>query len=356
VWSGAYEGGAGLDTLRLTAATVTSGTSTVLVTAAAVSNGSRSLIDHEVETIFLTGTSAADDFRVAPRSGTTINVDGLAPTAAPGDRLLLDTTGVTGTALASSGTASGTFTFNGRSPVTFASVETRVLLPSINAATLVLDGGLPRRITLETNVDVRATLSAADVRLSNLDTGGQVGTISLSFDSPTIARVVYTGAADGTLPDGNYRLTVPAGSFTDAGGTPSASDMTYDFFVLDGDANRDRTVDFLDLAKLAQNYNASGGGKTYADGDFNGDGNVDFLDLAIMAQRYNTSLPAPGAAQPVAASSTSFSADWAMATASIPAPVVTKADAKKVKPKPVFSVTPVVKPVPMKTKARQKHT
>jgi hypothetical protein len=66
-----------------------------------------------------------------------------------------------------------------------------------------------------------------------------------------------------------------------------------------GDANRDRTVDFNDLAVLAQNYNTAGG-MTFDRGDFNYDGNVDFNDLAMLAQRYNTSLSPPaGAAVPV---------------------------------------------------------
>ncbi|MDB5320179.1 MAG: hypothetical protein JWN40_1810 [Phycisphaerales bacterium] len=59
---------------------------------------------------------------------------------------------------------------------------------------------------------------------------------------------------------------------------------------LAGDANRDGTVDFLDLAALAQNYNGkSGTDDPWTGGDFNGDGIVDFLDLAAMAQHYNTS-------------------------------------------------------------------
>ena len=153
------------------------------------------------------------------------------------------------------------------------------------------------------------------------------------------------------MPDGNYTASLAAGAAADGAGNASAETFSDPLFVLAGDANRDRSVDFLDLASLAQNYNTSGG-KTYAQGDFNGDGNVDFLDLAIFAQHYNTTVPPPGAAQPIAASSTSFAEDWAAATASATAPVVAKADHKKVKPKPVFSVKPVVKPAPVKPKGK----
>jgi hypothetical protein len=69
-------------------------------------------------------------------------------------------------------------------------------------------------------------------------------------------------------------------------------------------------VDFNDLVKLAQNYNATGG-KTYAEGDFNANGNVDLKDLIILAQHYNTSLPGT----PLTSSITSLSSDLAAAFA-----------------------------------------
>lgn len=64
---------------------------------------------------------------------------------------------------------------------------------------------------------------------------------------------------------------------------------------LPGDANRDGTVDFLDLAALAQSYNGSATtDDPWNGGDFNGDGKVDFLDLAMLAQHYNLSDLNPG--------------------------------------------------------------
>ena len=64
-----------------------------------------------------------------------------------------------------------------------------------------------------------------------------------------------------------------------------------------GDATLDGTVDFNDLVKLAQNYNAPVGSGAWSRGDFNYDGVVDFNDLVQLAQNYNTALapPAPGA-------------------------------------------------------------
>ena len=62
-----------------------------------------------------------------------------------------------------------------------------------------------------------------------------------------------------------------------------------------GDANRDGTVDFEDLAALAQSYNREPGTNTpWNEGDFDGDGVIDFNDLALLAQHYNLSDLIPG--------------------------------------------------------------
>ncbi|MDB5320798.1 MAG: hypothetical protein JWN40_2429 [Phycisphaerales bacterium] len=103
-------------------------------------------------------------------------------------------------------------------------------------------------------------------------------------------------------------------------------------YVLAGDANLDGGVDFLDLARMAQNYNVASGLFDYQ-GDFNFDGGVDFLDLAILAQNYNTSLPS---------SSSSVQAEPALApvqSAATPTPA-----AQTSSPKPVFSAQRITRP------------
>jgi hypothetical protein len=86
-----------------------------------------------------------------------------------------------------------------------------------------------------------------------------------------------------------------------------------------GDATADGTVDFNDLAKLAQSYNVTDGQRRWSEGDFNYDGNVDFLDLSILAQNYNTS-GLQGAEAIPAGAPADFAADWAAAVASVPEP------------------------------------
>ena len=132
---------------------------------------------------------------------------------------------------------------------------------------------------------------------------------------------------------------------SDHSGNVMGAARLLDFYVLGGDANGDRKVDFNDLVSLAQNYNTTGG-KTWVDGDFTGDGDVDFNDLVVLAQRYNTTLNAPAASPAPESGSTLFAADWAALT-SVAAPVTTPIE-KKEKPKPLFSVKPVAKPAPAK--------
>jgi autotransporter-associated beta strand protein len=87
-------------------------------------------------------------------------------------------------------------------------------------------------------------------------------------------------------------------------------------YTLSGDLNLDGSVDFLDLAKLAQSYNVTDGTRQWSTGDVNFDGNTDFLDLAKMAQNYNTALPSA----PIPGAPADFQADLARAFASVPEP------------------------------------
>jgi autotransporter-associated beta strand protein len=99
-------------------------------------------------------------------------------------------------------------------------------------------------------------------------------------------------------------------------GAPVDADAVLLRYTLKGDATLDGIVDFNDLVKLAQNYNATDGQETWDRADFTYDGNVDFNDLVALAQNYNTSL----AAAPLAAFSADFREDLARAAAQVPEP------------------------------------
>jgi hypothetical protein len=120
-----------------------------------------------------------------------------------------------------------------------------------------------------------------------------VANVVAAYDAAGRTLSVLVRGTGGSLPaDGDYRVTIPAGSVVDRAGNATTGAMTVDFFLLAGDANHDRVVNFADLLTLAKNYNRTGGA-TLAEGDFNGDGAVNFADLLILAKHYNTALAAP---------------------------------------------------------------
>jgi hypothetical protein len=138
--------------------------------------------------------------------------------------------------------------------------------------------------------DVSAFLSRKDYTILNLDTNQVLpqtaGTLTFNPTSNT-ATLTLTNQ----MPDGDYRLTVNASDIANSVGIPaSGAPITIEWFVLSGDVNRDRVVNFDDLLLLAQNYGTSG--RTFSQGNFNysTDGAVDFDDLLLLAQRYGTSL------------------------------------------------------------------
>src|SRR5262249_53208872 len=89
------------------------------------------------------------------------------------------------------------------------------------------------------------------------------------------------------LADGNYTLSMPAGTVKDLSNNLQASTWSTPFLILSGDANHDNHVDAADFTLMAQNF-----GKTaaiYSQGDFNYDGVVNALDFNVVAQKFGIS-------------------------------------------------------------------
>lgn len=89
-----------------------------------------------------------------------------------------------------------------------------------------------------------------------------------------------------------------------------------------GDTNLDRTVNFDDLLKLAQNYGTSG--KTWVEGDFNYNGLVNFDDLLALAQNYGGTVSLADYAV-LSDANSSFASDFALAMALVPEPATLSA-------------------------------
>jgi len=145
-----------------------------------------------------------------------------------------------------------------------------------------------------------ASLSASDLVLTNLSTGQLIDSAAAAVASYDATSRTASWSFPALLPDGNYRASLGAGSVNNTFGQSAlGADLTFDFFVLAADANRDRKVDINDLAILAANWNGSG--KVFSQGDFNYDGRVDAIDLGILSTRWQQVMSAPiAAAQPIA--------------------------------------------------------
>jgi hypothetical protein len=74
-------------------------------------------------------------------------------------------------------------------------------------------------------------------------------------------------------------------------GVVSQADVTYElnhyFLTSYGDANLDKTTDFVDFQTLLNNWQAVGPTVGWNQGDFNGDGVVDFLDFQMLLNYWN---------------------------------------------------------------------
>jgi len=142
-----------------------------------------------------------------------------------------------------------------------------------------------------------AGLDIADIELLPLATGVPIASGDLLLEmSPdaTQTTITYTAAANGVLPDGNYRVTIAAGAFTDATLIPNPDPVSADFYVFAADANRDRTVNLDDFTVLAANFGLTG--RVFSQGNFNYslDGDVSLDDFTILAAQFGKTLPAAG--------------------------------------------------------------
>jgi hypothetical protein len=78
---------------------------------------------------------------------------------------------------------------------------------------------------------------------------------------------------------------------SDVAGNPFVG-VQFDFFFLNGDANRDRRVNLSDFNALASNFGQPN--RNFAQGDFNYDGQVNLQDFNILASRFGNTLGPAG--------------------------------------------------------------
>ena len=230
-------------------------------------------------------------------------------------------------------TTGGTLTLDG---VAFADQGT-----AVNAGTLVYNTShTAQALDIADGANVRLARSAATPRDVVLKAAGvnthAAGGLDLTDNKLIVAngglaaiRSLVTSAYNGGAWDGPGITTsaaTPATSLGVAlaqdvglaggtfGGVPVAFGDVLVMYTLAADANLDGLVDFKDLVRVAQSYNAVG--TEWSRGDFNYDGVTGFNDLVKLAQNYNTALPIP----PVPGAASGFEDDLVRALASVPEP------------------------------------
>ncbi len=152
---------------------------------------------------FLVGGGDADTFNVAPQANATLNINGNAPTVAPGDVLNLDLTGAIGPSLMPTGPGAGIWTFlPPLDSVVYTSIE-EVNAVGIVPFHMVFDANLMP--WANTNVDDLVTLNMSGTDLVITRTGSNavpdnddVGQI-FQGDASNILSFTYLGSNDNDI-------------------------------------------------------------------------------------------------------------------------------------------------------------
>lgn len=193
------------------------------------------------------------------------------------------------------------------------------LAPAVVAASFAYDRGTPRLVFVFSE-DVSASVGADDLRVGAAGPApgagpGSAPPVTVGYDR-TAQAATFTFAAPPA--DGDWRAVLSAAGIADAAGRPPAADVSLDFWCLAGDVDRDRSVGFADLLRVAQNYDRTGA--AYADGDIDGDATVGFADLLAVSQNYDHALPAGAVPMPLSAAPQAVPSAEARASAAAAAP------------------------------------
>ncbi|MEM7315496.1 MAG: lamin tail domain-containing protein, partial [Planctomycetota bacterium] len=103
-------------------------------------------------------------------------------------------------------------------------------------------------ISFSEPIDVATITDHTEFILTNLTTGNTLSASEYLLSSLTTTEATISFAAPTIAADGNWRITMAAGAFSNAAGDPSVTPYEFDFYILKGDYNRNRVVDAADFA------------------------------------------------------------------------------------------------------------
>jgi hypothetical protein len=136
--------------------------------------------------------------------------------------------------------------------------------------------------------DVQDSLAPGDVSVVDSASNPVSGPASVTYDTDTDTATFHFASI---LADGDYAATLHGTAVEDNFGNTMSSDAVVNYFVMQADANHDRSVDTVDFNILAANFSQAG--KTFGQGDFNYDTVVDTVDFNLLAAKFGQTLAAP---------------------------------------------------------------
>jgi len=144
----------------------------------------------------------------------------------------------------------------------------------------------PQRLPVSFNDDVGDSLTNFDLIVTNTTANVQLNPASSysigSYDHLTNKAIVNF---NGILADGNYTVTFSDTGIQNRQNMNLAGNRVEEWFFLNADANRDRTVNALDFNALASNFGKTSG-VSFSKGDFNYDGVTDTADFNMLAMEF----------------------------------------------------------------------
>jgi hypothetical protein len=161
----------------------------------------------------------------------------------------------------------------------------------------------PQSISLLFQVAIdAASLSGSGIRIENVDTGEIIPASVVAGEflstSQLSVRFTFPGYPIGSLPNGNYRVTVPANALKSVGGVSARANAPLEFYMLGGDADRNRVVDIADFNTLAASFGLSGRSFSSGNFDYSSDGKVSISDFNLLAANFGQRVPQPTAPAP----------------------------------------------------------
>ena len=191
---------------------------------------------------------------------------------------------------------------NGSSTATF-----EIVIPPPIPAIEKVDIGGPtgqRSMIRDLQVPFNTLVTFASNAFSVTDQSGNPVSIAVTSqeqNGKTTALLTFNGPnlVAGSLPDGNYTLTINKDGVRNRDGSTMSANVTADFYRFFGDFNGDRSVLGTDFRAFVGTYRKSLGDPGYSSHfDVNGDNAVLGTDFRAFVGNYRKSLAAPGTASP----------------------------------------------------------